>query len=95
LCSADGVGTAARFDAPTGITQDSNDNLYVADSGNCAIRKTTPTGFVSTVIGHAQQCGFLPGPLPGYISTPSNVALYGKTLYITAANGVALVNNVP
>jgi hypothetical protein len=36
---ADGVGSAARFYFPLGLAVDSSGNLYVADSGNCLIRK--------------------------------------------------------
>lgn len=46
-----GQDTAARFNYPTGVTVDKNDNVYVADFGNNMIRKITPTGFVSTFAG--------------------------------------------
>ena len=42
--SVDGVGSAARFSSPTGISVDSVGNVYVADSGNNLIRKISPTG---------------------------------------------------
>jgi streptogramin lyase len=47
----DGVGAAARFSEPRGITADSMGNIYVADSGNAAIRRITPSGVVTTVAG--------------------------------------------
>jgi len=48
---ADGDGTAARLNTPSGLAVDRAGNLYVADTGNHAIRKVTPLGMVSTVAG--------------------------------------------
>jgi len=49
---AEGIGTAASFNGPAGITTDGNGNLYVADLGNAAIRKVViSTGEVTTIAG--------------------------------------------
>ncbi|MBT9548541.1 MAG: hypothetical protein IV090_24320 [Candidatus Sericytochromatia bacterium] len=45
----DGQGRAASFYLPTALSLDGAGNLYVADTGNHAIRKITPGGTVSTV----------------------------------------------
>ncbi len=50
---ADGPGTFARFNYPSGIAIDSANNLYVTDTNNNAIRKITPAGNVSTIAGQA------------------------------------------
>lgn len=46
--SSDGVGERASFNLPTSLSLDAKGNLYVADTGNHAIRKITPEGVVST-----------------------------------------------
>ena len=56
----DGDGTAARLNTPSGLALDRAGNLYVADTGNHAIRKITPLGMVSTVAGTG-RAGFRDG----------------------------------
>jgi sugar lactone lactonase YvrE len=51
-----GVGTAARLNQPGAMTIDPSGNLYVADYGNCAIRKITPGGVVTTYVGVVTGC---------------------------------------
>lgn len=46
---ADGTAAQALFNAPEALAFDSARNLYVADTGNGAIRKITPAGVVSTL----------------------------------------------
>lgn len=65
---SNGIGTYAAFDKPYGITVDSNDNIYVADTENNLIRLINQAGLVSTVAGtyvtnEESQCP--PDPLNG------------------------------
>jgi len=59
--SADGTGTAARFNYPRGVATDSASNVYVADTTNRTIRKITLGGAVSTLAGTARTAGSADG----------------------------------
>jgi len=48
----DGLGTAAAFNTPSAIALDHLGNLYVADTGNHAIRRIAPDGAVTTLAGN-------------------------------------------
>jgi hypothetical protein len=54
---AEGSGASARFSTPSGLAIDAAGVLYVADTGNNAVRRITPDGMVSTLAG---------GGLPGF-----------------------------
>lgn len=90
--NVDGAGAAARFDQPTGIAADSAGNVYVADRGNCEIRKITPAGSVSTLAGSNRHCVSLDGVgaaagfafLTALAAGPGNVLYAGDGLHIRA-----------
>ncbi|EEF61836.1 NHL repeat-containing protein [Pedosphaera parvula] len=57
--SANGKGSAARFNQPQGVAVDTNGIVYVADTGNHIIRKIALDGTVSTLAGAAGNPGTL------------------------------------
>jgi hypothetical protein len=59
--SADGTGSAARFNGPLGVAVDNAGNVYVADAGNSTIRKVTAGGVVTTLAGFAGSSGSADG----------------------------------
>ncbi|MCV2355727.1 gluconolaconase [Paucibacter sp. B2R-40] len=56
----DGLGAAAQLHTPSGLALDAAGNLYVADTGNHAIRKISPQGLVTTLAGKGRP-GFRDG----------------------------------
>ena len=46
-----GTGTGARFNAPQGVAVDNQGNVYVADTGNSAVRVINSSGEVQTLAG--------------------------------------------
>ena len=49
--STDGTGTNARFSPLMGVAVDGSGTVFVADTYNCSIRKVTPGGTVTTMVG--------------------------------------------
>jgi len=85
--SADGSGSAARFNFPRGVAVDAAGNVYVADSVNHTIRKITPAGVVSTVAGTTGQSGSIDGSA-ALFNLPTRLAVdsAGNLLVADASN---------
>ena len=85
----DGTGSAAQFSRTMSLAADRDGNLYVADNGNNAIRKVTPEGVVTTVVGQAGMTETKPGALPGNIWNPRGIAVDSTgALYVSFGTGV-------
>ncbi len=76
--TADGSAGGARFSLPTGLAVDADGNVFVADRGNCTIRKVSPSGQVTTIAGSPGTRGNTDGAgSVAMFSGPSGVALDG------------------
>lgn len=69
----DGLGPGARFTYPSGVAVDAAGTVYVADSGNHALRKILPNGAVTTLAAGETE-----------LKWPVSVAVDGAAnLYVT------------
>jgi hypothetical protein len=83
---ADGAGADARFDMPQGMCFDGERALYVADAENHAIREVDlTTGDVRTLAGTGQQLRTREDMRAGALSSPWDVTLVGRTLFVAMA----------
>jgi sugar lactone lactonase YvrE len=74
----DGPAHEARFSTPSGLAVDRHATLYVADTGNNAIRRVTRTGDTTTVSGGG-AAGFADGPAgEARFNGPIGVAVDGS-----------------
>jgi kumamolisin len=82
----DGTGAFASFNFPSGIAVDASGNIYVADTDNNTIRKVTPAGVVSTLIGQIGVLGYANG-----VSTSAQLSEpYG--LCVTPAGNIIIAD---
>ena len=74
-----GPATAAQLNQPGGLAVDGPGNLYIADTSNCAVRKVTTAGIISTVAGQGpSNCGFAGEAAPASgsrLNNPTSVAV--------------------
>lgn len=70
------IGSGALFNKPRGVAVDTVGNVYVADSGNNAIRMVTPSGEVSTIAGDPLLPDGFGGYMGGYQEGSGSDALF-------------------
>jgi sugar lactone lactonase YvrE len=98
-----GPATSAQLKNPSGVAVDAVGNLYIADTGNAAIRKVLPNGLIGEAVGTATAGYGGDGgrAMCAQVKNPSGVALDAQgRVYIAdtgnsrirgvAANGVIL-----
>ena len=80
----DGPRLEAEFNQPSQIVVDRDGSVYVADRGNHCIRRITPDGMVSTVIGKGTIAGYQDGnPEDALFNNPRGVAIdKDGTIYV-------------
>jgi hypothetical protein len=71
--------TGAVLNNPWGVAFDSTGNAYIADRGNCIVRKVDTSGVITLFAGTAASCGFggdggSATAVGAYLSSPSAVA---------------------
>jgi sugar lactone lactonase YvrE len=91
---ADGAGSAARFDNPTGVAVDSAGNVFVADVNNHTIRKATPSGVVTTIAGYPGEAGDDDGQgALARFNHPNGIYLHTDgSLYVATDRGIRRVS---
>jgi gliding motility-associated-like protein len=104
--AVDGVGTAALFNNPYGITLDDQSNLYVADNGNNLIRKINLSGYsidkaLPTGLSFDKKTGIISGtptaawPLTAYTITGYNTGGSSETVINLEVDGPSLITFNP
>jgi sugar lactone lactonase YvrE len=90
--TTNGVGTAARFNDPSGAVLDSSGNLYVSDRSSHTVRKVAPDGTVTTIAGTAGLAGALDGPPGiGLLNGPAGLEIDGQgNLYVADSGNHAI-----
>lgn len=87
--AVDGIGSAALFSSPSGLTLDIAGNVYVADTGNNLIRRVSADGTVTTLAGGrtATTSGVADGfGTAALFYSPRGIAYWNGILFVSELN---------
>ena len=91
--STNGVGTAARFDAPQGITLGADNYLYVAENTGDRIRRISLDGYtISPALPTGLSMATTSGVISGTPTTVTAAADYVVTAYNSSGSSAFTVN---
>jgi uncharacterized protein (TIGR03437 family) len=96
----DGPATSAALNTPFGVAVDRNGYLYISDFQNFRVRKVSPAGTISTLIGTGtDQTNNGVGPFGLAIDSDGNLLVadnsFDRILKVTPAGAVTTVASVP
>jgi sugar lactone lactonase YvrE len=89
--SSDGSVSGARFNHPSDVVVDASGNIYVADSGNHAIRKIDTNGNVTTLAGDLGFSGYADATRDSAMfNSPQGIAIdsSGNIIVADTTNGL-------
>ncbi|WP_306591412.1 SMP-30/gluconolactonase/LRE family protein [Geothrix sp. 21YS21S-4] len=93
--TADGIGSLARFNTPSGVAVDSTGLIYVADTQNHTLRKLAANGTVTTFAGTAGTPGLLDATgAAARLNQPSGLALKADGTLVVADYGNSCIRTV-